>query len=64
MGASEEEIAAGIAAAGLDPKQRPETLGIEEFAALAESVAEAIESAAPREDYPGTSSGPTRASGG
>jgi 16S rRNA (adenine1518-N6/adenine1519-N6)-dimethyltransferase len=45
MGASEEEIAAGIAAAGLDPKQRPETLGIEEFAALAEGVAKAVESA-------------------
>jgi 16S rRNA (adenine1518-N6/adenine1519-N6)-dimethyltransferase len=45
LGAGEAELAAGIEAAGLNPKQRAETLSLEEFAALAVAVAEAVESA-------------------
>lgn len=39
LGADMDRVRAAIEKAGLDPKQRPETLGIEEFAALANALA-------------------------
>jgi len=38
LGATEEQVQSAVAAAGLDPVQRPETLSLEEFAALTSAL--------------------------
>jgi 16S rRNA (adenine1518-N6/adenine1519-N6)-dimethyltransferase len=52
MGADEGSLAAAIQEAGLDPKQRPETLGLEEFARLADSLARVLKAAGRPSDSP------------
>ncbi len=43
LGASEDQVRAAIALAGLDPQQRAETVSFEQFAALADSLARVLD---------------------